>query len=286
MHLEEITASLVNSAVEIYLRLAYGGAVSREKHATRFPPELPLAEVLAQFVSEDTPSAKSWSLRLGSEQYPHMKFLLRGTCIPGEYVFCVDRHDCVLFDNTIPGHTEWAALQGHNYALKKQIEEAWYAAGLPTVRGIREKMRQHSPDAPLPAKQETVLLVDNEPDALEIFAIIVGTGGYKTRTAATAAQAWELLNDPEIRFAAAVVDLVMEDGFGGDLLAKIRSAPRISNLPAIVMTGMAKEYVKNLEFFDGYLQKPFSASAMLQALNDAINHGVGDLTPQVQPPLA
>lgn len=102
----------------------------------RTPPEAPLGEV------------RSFALRMGNEQYPHMK--LRLTRVPAHdlYVFGVDSHDAFL--RAIPGSDDEGALESlkrHNAAIAAAVAAAMDAAGLPTERSfLREKVRRKQRD--------------------------------------------------------------------------------------------------------------------------------------------
>ena len=49
MDLGKITATLVNTAIDIYLQLAYGDAETREQHSLYFQEDTPLEQVLTSY---------------------------------------------------------------------------------------------------------------------------------------------------------------------------------------------------------------------------------------------
>lgn len=267
MTLDKITATLVNTAVEIYLQLAYGDAVSRNKHVVRFSDDMPVAQVLAAFVSEDT-SLKAWSLRLGSQDYPHMKLMLREAYIPGEFAFCVDRHDCFSFNREEAGCQKWIDLQARNYRLKKSIEDAWYETGVPTLRLLRERLLSAAETRRIRSGAK-VLLVDNDCDAVAIMEMILARGGYECCRAGSVAEARELTEREGETFLAALVDLLLPDGMGSDIVAFLRAETRTQNIPVIIMSGMP-ESEADCRAADAYLRKPFSAQEVLDALTGVI----------------
>ncbi len=267
MRLDQISAALVNAAIDLYLRLAYGDAVSRDKHAVNFPDNLPVREVLAAFVSEDTP-LKAWSLRLGSQDYPHMKLMLREAYVPGEFAFCVDRHDCFAFSLETGGRSCWAELQSHNYQLKKAIEECWYASGIPTLRSLREQFFVQPLAAGLDEAGK-ILLVDNDTDAVAIMEMILSRGGYDCCRATSVGEAQQIIAEGKTKLTAALVDLLLPDGMGPDVVMSLRGGSATQNIPVIIMSGMPETEL-DYGAADAYLRKPFSANEVLHLLEDLI----------------
>lgn len=119
-------------AVEVYLTVAYGGPVPRaaEEQLSRLratPDE-------ACYESEVFERSDGrLSLRLGNRLYPHMKLVVEAseTGLPHFRVDTHDRHFLDLVGAPDPGLSE---LMVRNEALARRIEDAWSAAGIPTVR--------------------------------------------------------------------------------------------------------------------------------------------------------
>lgn len=267
MTLENITATLVNAAIDLYLRLAYGDAVSRNKHVVRFAEDMPVEEILSSFVSEDT-SLKAWSLRLGSQDYPHMKLMLREAYIPGEFAFSVDRHDCFSFNQAEAGCQSWVDLQAKNYLLKKDIEDAWYEAGVPTLRLLRERLLAAS-ETPHIRSGVRVLLVDNDDDAIAIMEMILSQGGYDCWCAGSVAEAREIIERDGGKIFVALIDLLLPDGMGSDVVAHLRACAKTQNIPVVIISGMPDNEV-DCRAADAYLRKPFSAQEVLNLLKTMV----------------
>lgn len=267
MRLDQISAALVNSAIEIYLRLAYGDAVSRDKHVVHFPDVMTIREVLAAFVSEDTP-LQTWALRLGSQDYPHMKFMLREAYMPGEFAFVVDRHDCFAFNRDILGQARWVELQSQNYRLKKTIEDLWFDEGIPTLRSLRERFFHRPGQAPV-AGSGQILLVDNDFDAVAIMEMILARGGYECCRAGSVTEALKIINNGTVKLAGALIDLLLPDGMGPDVVMVLRGTKSTQNIPVIIMSGMPESEL-DYGAADAYLRKPFAAGELLNQLGDLI----------------
>ncbi len=265
LRLDDITASTVNAAIDIYLRLAYGDAVAREEHAKRFDPETPIEDVLSTFDREDG-KLKAYALRLGSQEYPHMKLVLREAFFPDEYAFVVDRHDGFAFPRNEPGYEEWLRLKEQNYRLKKEIQKAWFEAELPTMRTIKEQKLSES-DLIRAVRGHLVLMVDNDPDAGAILETILRSGGYECHWVQTVAEANEALQDKRSggRSVLALVDLLLPDGDGFDVVKAIRATPAVQDIPVILTSALQDEDV-DLDCADAYLRKPYSGKQLLKAV--------------------
>lgn len=156
------TCRQIQQAIELYLRHAYPGDVP-DRAARLLPPEAfdPEAYLMGEQVERDPADAplcavRSFALRLGNAQYPHMKLRLSRPPKDNVYLFTVDSHDAFLHAPPgSPDHDALAALKRFNGELAARIAGDWEAAGLPTERSyLRQKVRQAregGADRPAPA---------------------------------------------------------------------------------------------------------------------------------------
>jgi hypothetical protein len=148
MRLSDITRTVMETAVRLYLEEAYAEAPLPP--AVRARLEWPAGDTLetlaeAEFF-ERTPDDVTVAecdrirLRLGNKSYPHMK--LGADRIPDtqDWVLAVDSHDRQLL--TVASEADRGALEAllrRNNEVKSRIERRWTEAGLPTferyVRG-------------------------------------------------------------------------------------------------------------------------------------------------------
>jgi two-component system phosphate regulon response regulator PhoB len=106
---------------------------------------------------------------------------------------------------------------------------------------------------------ERILVVDDEPDLLELVRVNLRQAGYEVVTAETGREALECLrrSQPEL----IVLDLMLPDLSGTELCRQVRSDPETSWLPIIMLTAKTDEVdrVVGLELgADDYVTKPFS----------------------------
>ena len=82
-----------------------------------------------------------------------------------------------------------------------------------------------------------VLVVDDNPETLNLFARGLEAEGIQVRTAPSVLRALEALHDGTPRPAVIVTDLVMPRTTGWDFLKHLRGEPGLQALPIIVITG-------------------------------------------------
>lgn len=118
-----------------------------------------------------------------------------------------------------------------------------------------------------------LLVVDDEPFNLEILNEYLENENYRTVTALNGAIAWEILeNSPEL-FSAILLDRMMPEMDGMELLARIKAHPVLRSIPVIMQTAKAaKEDV--LEGLQAgayyYLTKPFDKDKLLAIVKTAV----------------
>ena len=99
-------------------------------------------------------------------------------------------------------------------------------------------------------KTARLLLVDDNPDNLEILAVLLSEA-YTVFSYASAADA--LKNLPAIRPHVLVLDIGMPAMDGVQCLRAIRALPRYAEIPAIAVTAFARE-VERKAFLDAGFQ--------------------------------
>ena len=101
----------------------------------------------------------------------------------------------------------------------------------------------------------TLLVVDDNDDAIEVLSAFLKACGADVRCARTAIAALTYLNaSPSID--AVITDLAMPDMDGVELARRIRRHPsRTSVLPVIALTGFYEQYLGSQDF-DAFLKKP------------------------------
>ena len=119
--------------------------------------------------------------------------------------------------------------------------------------------------------QTQLLLVDDSPLNLKILLEFLPQPDYRCTTAQGGLQAWEMLEAQPDRFHAVLLDRIMPEMDGMEVLRKMKQHPVLSQIPVIMQTA-ASTHQQTLEGLQAgayyYLAKPFE-KATLQAIVDA-----------------
>jgi two-component system phosphate regulon response regulator PhoB len=106
---------------------------------------------------------------------------------------------------------------------------------------------------------DTILVVDDEPDLLELVRVNLSQAGYVVETAMTGSEVLEAVR--RTRPALLVLDLMLPDLSGTEVCRRLRSEPDTRDLPIIMLTAKADEVDRVVGFevgADDYVTKPFS----------------------------
>ena len=106
---------------------------------------------------------------------------------------------------------------------------------------------------------ERILLVDDEPDLLELVRVNLHQAGYEIETAEAGREALACIR--RRRPDLVILDLMLPDLSGTEICRQVRADPELADLPIIMLTAKADELdrVVGLELgADDYVTKPFS----------------------------
>ncbi len=118
----------------------------------------------------------------------------------------------------------------------------------------------------------SVLIVDDEPDNLEVVALYLDFIGATVKIARDGQEGLEMLKTFHPNLI--LLDLAMPKMDGWEMRAALRENPLARDVPTIALTAHAmptdKDRVRDAGF-DGYLAKPFSLPTLLTDLLDAFH---------------
>jgi len=105
----------------------------------------------------------------------------------------------------------------------------------------------------------SILVVDDEPDLLELVRFTLDRAGFRVETAASGEEALSRLRRsvPDLL----VLDLMLPDLSGEEVCRRVRGDPGLSGLPVIMLTAKSEEVDRVVGFelgADDYVTKPFS----------------------------
>ena len=130
-----------------------------------------------------------------------------------------------------------------------------------------------------------ILIVDDEPDLLDLLAYNLERAGYRVRRAATGRDA--LAEVDRQRPDLVVLDVMLPDLEGFEVLRALRSREAFRDLPVILLTARGEEPDKLVGFelgADDYVVKPFSPRELLARVRAVLKRarGAGEPGPRLR----
>ena len=133
-----------------------------------------------------------------------------------------------------------------------------------------------------------ILVVDDEPDILELVRFGLSSEGFQVDTATTGNEALDYVarQKPDLM----VLDLMLPDKSGTDVCKQIRSNSAFEDLPIIMLTARGEEVDRVVGFeigADDYVTKPFSQRELALRVKSILrrNSKPSWRTPRWCPPL-
>jgi len=121
---------------------------------------------------------------------------------------------------------------------------------------------------------ETILIVDDETLNLEILSEHLHDANYQTVRAEDGKQALDLLTADEHKFHAVLLDRMMPEMDGLEVLIKIKQNPQLAMLPVIIQSAKASKIDISEALEAGanyYLTKPFDGTHLLAIVELAVS---------------
>lgn len=113
----------------------------------------------------------------------------------------------------------------------------------------------------------TVLVIDDEPDSLEVAQRVLTFQGAKVHTASNGAEGLEIARSVRPSFILSDISMPVMDGW--EFIHNVLADPETSSIPVIALTAHAmpgdKERILKAGFYS-YLTKPLSPLSFLQDL--------------------
>ena len=115
--------------------------------------------------------------------------------------------------------------------------------------------------------KETILVVDDEEDILELVRFHLSREGYEVLCAGTGEDAWRKIKTQRVDLL--VIDLMLPGIDGLELTRKLKNDPQTRQIPVVMLSAKGEEVdiVTGLELgADDYVTKPFSPRVLLARL--------------------
>lgn len=119
--------------------------------------------------------------------------------------------------------------------------------------------------------QKTVLIIEDEADAADLFAEMMRVSGFRVLKTSASAPAITLMTDekPDI----VLLDIMMPDVSGLDILRQMRADPELTNIPVVVVSAksMPADIKNGMEAgASTYLTKPVGFLELKEAVERAL----------------
>ncbi|MEV8468514.1 response regulator [Fluviibacterium sp. DFM31] len=119
-----------------------------------------------------------------------------------------------------------------------------------------------------------VLLIEDEPNIMEAIRFFLSRDGWKVSCHSDGATAVSEVN--RITPDVVVLDVMLPNRSGFDVLKELRAAPGTRDLPVLMLTakGQSKDRERAEQLgSSGFMTKPFSNAEVLEKLRSMVGHG-------------
>lgn len=123
-------------------------------------------------------------------------------------------------------------------------------------------------DMPPTTRPKRILVVDDDADVRLIITLLLGAVGYEVDTAEDAYDA--LLTMYDVHPDLILLDLMLPEKDGWDVIREVRANPETRDLPIVVMSAKIGLIRTGNHGVQGYVSKPLVPLAMLHTLDAAL----------------
>ncbi len=126
----------------------------------------------------------------------------------------------------------------------------------------------------MPETAKTVLVVDDDPDALTYLTTLLADNGFSAVSARDGSEA--LRSIAEHRPDLVTLDITMPEKSGVAVYRAIKEDEHLKQVPVIIVTGVSDDFQKFISSRkqvpppEGYLRKPVDADEFLRLVNSLI----------------
>jgi CheY-like chemotaxis protein len=126
----------------------------------------------------------------------------------------------------------------------------------------------------MPDDVKTVLVVDDDPDAVDFFVTVLEDNGYKTVSARDGNEALDRIEEaiPDL----ITLDVTMPEKSGVGVYRKLKETEEYKHIPVIIITGISDDFKQFISTRrqvpppKGYLSKPIEAEELLKMVGELI----------------
>jgi CheY-like chemotaxis protein len=123
------------------------------------------------------------------------------------------------------------------------------------------------------AKKRRVMIIEDDPDMIELLSLILRRGGYEALAALGGKEGLRVLEENPVDVI--LLDLMMDDISGWAVLESIKANERLRNIPVLIVS--ARHHLEDPvqtaaheHQIEGYLVKPFVVRNLLTQIEEAL----------------
>jgi len=161
---------------------------------------------------------------------------------------------------------------------RKRLAKATVVAGATLLRSGSFLAAERIANLPRLRKlpiQTVILLVEDDPDQKALGELRITMAGYQVRSVDNAKALSRYLRE-EPRPDLMLLDVMLPDGNGFDILAQLRVRPEFATLPIVLLTAKTElvDIRNGLALgADGYVTKPYSKTQLQEIIAHVLKHG-------------
>jgi CheY-like chemotaxis protein len=125
-----------------------------------------------------------------------------------------------------------------------------------------------------PDPANTILVVEDDPQAAKLLSLSLSRAGYEVLLAANGSTALELANRCHPK--AITLDILLPDRDGWEVLAELKASPRTRDIPVVIVSVLDQQTLGFRLGASDYLVKPVERDALLHALKRCAARGSAD----------
>jgi len=159
----------------------------------------------------------------------------------------------------------------------KRLAKSAVVAGATLLRSgafLADERIANLPTLAKPPADSVILLVEDDPDQMALAELRLTMAGYQVRGVGRAKQLSRSLRE-DARPDLLLLDVMLPDGNGFEILAQLRARPEFATLPIVLLTVKAElvDIRRGLELgADGYITKPYSKNQLAEVIGRILKH--------------
>jgi len=126
----------------------------------------------------------------------------------------------------------------------------------------------------MPDGVKTILVVDDDPDAVDFFVTVLEDNGYKTVSARDGNEALDRIREeiPDL----VTLDVTMPEKSGVGVYRKLREEEAYLDIPVIIITGVSDDFKhfissrRKVPPPNGYLSKPIEPEELVRLVGELV----------------